>query len=99
MAGIALIAVSAITSVMNLWVPRSIPLAQAMTGFVVARCGVSAATASRKFCAGVAIRTMSAAAATAISSVTLTLASSFTPGSFGFARGAAILAPGLAFRA
>ena len=92
-------AASAITSVMNLWVPRSMPLAQATTGVAVARCGARAATASRKFCAGVAIRMMSAAAARAISPVTSTLASRRAPGNFGLARVAAISAARSGWRA
>jgi hypothetical protein len=92
-------AAAAITSVMNLWVPRSIPLAQAITGFPRARCGASAVTASRKCCAGVAIRMMPAAAASAISLVTLTLAANDAPDSFGLTRVDAICAALSALRA
>ena len=55
--------VSAMISVMNRWVPRSMPLAQATTGVAGLRCGASVVAASRKFCAGVASRMMSARAA------------------------------------
>ena len=46
------------------------PLAQAITGVPLARCGASAVTAARRYCAGVAISMMSARAAAAISAVT-----------------------------
>ena len=78
--------VSAMTSVMKRCVPRSMPLAQATTGVAGLRCGASVVAASRKFCAGVASRMMSARAALAMSAVMPIPASRLTPGSFGFCR-------------
>ena len=75
------------------------PLAQAMTGVCGLRCGASAVAASRRFCAGVAIRMMSARAAAAISAVIAIRASTLTPGSFGFVRVACICAALSALRA
>ena len=60
---------SAMISVMNRCVPRSMPLAQATTGVAGLRCGASVVAASRKFCAGVASRMMSARAAATMSAV------------------------------
>jgi hypothetical protein len=91
--------VSAMISVMNRWVPRSMPLAQATTGVAGLRNGASVVAASRKFCAGVASRMMSARAAAAMSAVTTMPASRFAPGSFGFFRVACIRAALSAFRA
>ena len=82
---------------MNWWVPRSMPLAVATTGVAFLRCGASVVAASRRFCAGVAIRMMSARAAAAMSSVMSMLASSCTPGSFGLVRVAFICAALSAF--
>jgi hypothetical protein len=98
-AGNASRAVSAITSVMNLCVPCSMPLAQATTGVALPRCGARVLTAARKFCAGVAIRMMSAVAARAMSPVTATLASNGAPGNFGLVRVAAIPAARSGWRA
>ena len=90
---------SAMTSVMNRCVPRSMPLAQAMTGVAGFRCGASVVAASRKFCAGVASRMMSARAAAAMSAVMPIPVSMLTPGSFGFFRVAFICAALSALRA
>jgi hypothetical protein len=87
------------TSVMNRCVPRSMPLAQATTGVAGARNGASAVAASRKFCAGVASRMMSARAAAAMSAVMPTLLSMLTPGNLGFFRVASICAALSALRA
>ena len=62
-------ATSATISVMNLWVPRSMPLAQITTGVSAATCGASAVIASRRLCAGVTSRRMSALALSARSPV------------------------------
>ena len=62
-AGVAFGAHSAITSVMNLWVPCSMPLAQAMTGVRGAIDAASALTTERIACAGTTSRIASARAA------------------------------------
>ncbi len=92
-------AASAITSVMNRCVPRSMPLAQAMIGVARARRGAIAITASRRCCAGVAISTISARAARATSQLNAMFGARRTPGNFGLTRVAAISAAFAALRA
>ena len=91
--------VSAMISVMNRWVPRSMPLAQATTGVFGSRNGASAVAASRKLCAGVASKMMFARAAAAMSAVMPIARSMLTPGSLGFFRVASISAALSALRA
>ncbi len=66
MAGSAAAALSAITSVMNLRVPRSMPLAQAITGVAGRITDPSAVAAWRSACAGTTSSTASASPASAI---------------------------------
>ena len=92
-AGTAVGAHSAITCVMNLCVPRSMPLAQAITGMPAASTGASLRAASRKCCDGTASRIASCADRMAVSAAaTVTRSSIRWPGRRGLSRDFAIAA-------
>ena len=99
-AGIASGAASAITSVMNWCVPRSMPLAQAMTGVAAGEMRRKRGRPPRADAAPASRSAMiSARAGSAMSCVTTMLRSRRTPGSRGLSRVAAIAAAVAASRA
>src|SRR5581483_8337842 len=79
-AGTAAGAHSAMISVMNLCVPRSMPLAQATKGTAAGRSFAAEPATARIACAGTTARTASARTASARSRVSPIRSSSFTPG-------------------
>ena len=85
-------AASAMTSVMNLCVPCSMPLAQATTGIAASRCGASAVDRGAQMLRGRRDQHHVGARGAASSLVTTISASSRTPGSRGLSRVEAICA-------
>jgi len=91
-------AASAMISVMNFRVPRSMPLAQEITGVPTRSDGAMDDASKRNDCAGTAARIASVFNASASDDVTVIRLSIATPGNKGFAREAVIACAAFASR-